>query len=276
MAKRFFTTELFDDEWFFELSQDEKIFWIYYLTKCDHAGLLKNNKKLIEFQCGFKDLDTVLVAFHNRIIRVTDTLFFCPKFITFQYPGFETTTFKAALSAKEILIKIGIDPDNYLEVKGELPNSPIKSNIISEGKIKSSSNGTDKIKSEQKNKNFEFPEYQECLAAYFEFYEKLNGVKPNVKAQDFAALKKLILHFRPMAKEGNTVLDGFKYIFNNWNLLDDFTQKQIDISKIYSNINSIITQFKKPKKNGHTTSKDYDENFTKRMFDKIDELYRKE
>lgn len=278
MAKRFFTTELFDDEWFFELSQDQKVFWIYYLTKCDHAGLLKNNKKLIEFQCGFKDLDTVMEAFANRIIRVSNTLFFCPKFITFQYPGFAETTFKAAISAKEILLKNGIDPENYDRVMEELPNSPIKSNIKGLGNSEDNGNGSGNIKRPEKlKKESDFPEYQECLNLYFEFFEKITGVKPMFKSKDGKALKELIVHFRPMAKEGFTVSDGFRYIFSNWNKLDSYTQNQTDISKISYNLNSIITQFKTKKKNGATNTSNT--NYTSPDFldgisDEIETAYR--
>jgi hypothetical protein len=123
MAKRFIDTGLFDDEWFSELPCDAKIFWLYYLTKCDHAGLLKFNKRLIEFQCGFKDLEKVLDQFPNRIVRVSEQLLFCPKFIDFQYPGFPDCKFKAAISAKDILIKNNIDPNSYQSVSQDLNKS---------------------------------------------------------------------------------------------------------------------------------------------------------
>lgn len=103
-----------------------------------------------------------------------------------------------------------------------------------------------------------YPEYQECLAAYCDFYEKRTGAKASIKAQDGAALKRLILHFRTMAKEGHTIVDGLNYIFNNWNKLDPFTQKRIDLTHIFSNINSIISQIKNPPKNGATNTSNTD------------------
>lgn len=108
MAKRFIDTGLFDDEWFADLKTDSKIFWIYFLTKCDHAGLLKFNKRLIEFQTGIKSLDTVIKEIGNRLVKVNDQLFFCPKFIQFQYPNFPKSGVKQQDSAIELLIKNGL------------------------------------------------------------------------------------------------------------------------------------------------------------------------
>jgi uncharacterized protein YdaU (DUF1376 family) len=109
-----------------------------------------------------------------------------------------------------------------------------------------------------------FPEYKDCLAAYFEFYKKRTGAKPSIKSQDCVALKRLILHFRTMAKEGHTIVDGFNYVFNNWNTLDSFTQNRIDLTHIFSNINSIISQIKNPKKNGATNTSNT--NYTSKEF----------
>lgn len=108
MAKRFIDTGLFDDEWFAELKPESKIFWIYYLTKCDHAGLLKFNKKLIEFQTGIKSLDIVIKEIGARLVKVNEQLFFCPKFIQFQYPNFPKSGVKQQDSAIELLIKNGL------------------------------------------------------------------------------------------------------------------------------------------------------------------------
>jgi len=119
MAKRFIDTGLFDDEWFSELSVNSKLFWIYYLTKCDHAGLLKFNKKLIEFQTGINSLDTVIKELGDRIVRVNEQLFFLPKFIKFQYPDFPKSKVRAQASAIELLIKNGLwdsETNNFKEL----------------------------------------------------------------------------------------------------------------------------------------------------------------
>jgi hypothetical protein len=108
MAKRFIDTGMFDDEWFAELSVDAKLFWIYYLTKCDHAGLLKYNKKLIEFQTGIKSIEKVVTQIGERLVMVNDLLLFCPKFIDFQYPGFPKSKVLQQESAVKLLVNVGL------------------------------------------------------------------------------------------------------------------------------------------------------------------------
>ena len=72
MAKRFIDTGLFDDDWFMELTKDAKILWLFLLTKCDHAGILKLNPKLCQLQTGIKDLDEILKQLGNRIVTVSE------------------------------------------------------------------------------------------------------------------------------------------------------------------------------------------------------------
>lgn len=132
MAKRFIDTGLFDDEWFAELDKDCKLFWLYFLTKCDHAGLLKVNKKLIEFQTGINSLERVIEHFADRIITVNG-LFFCYKFIEFQYPGFPKSKVRQQEGAISILAAAGIWDlktnslqekfKSLVRVSKELPNS---------------------------------------------------------------------------------------------------------------------------------------------------------
>lgn len=123
MAKRFIDTGLFDDDWFMELTKDAKILWIYFLTKCDHAGMLKLNVKLCELQTGIKDLNGVIKQLGNRIVTVSERLYFIPKFLQYQYPGFPYSKAKAQLSAIEILTKYGIFKNGELTVSELLLNS---------------------------------------------------------------------------------------------------------------------------------------------------------
>ncbi len=123
MAKRFIDTGLFDDDWFMDLSKDAKILWIYFLTKCDHAGMLKLNARLCEVQTGIKDLNGIIKLLGNRIITVSERLYFIPKFLQYQYPGFPYSKAKAQLSAIEILTKYGLFEDGKLTVGELLRNS---------------------------------------------------------------------------------------------------------------------------------------------------------
>lgn len=122
MAKRFIDTGLFDDPWFMDLSIDGKIFWIYCITKCDHAGIIEINKKLAVFQTGINSLDTVIEELGNRLVRVTEHIFFIPKFLEFQYPGFPNSKVRQQQSAVSILTKYGFISDGKLTVNKELGN----------------------------------------------------------------------------------------------------------------------------------------------------------
>lgn len=126
MAKRFIDTELFNDPWFMDLSKDGKIFWVYLITRCDHAGLLEFNEKLCKFQAGITDIERVIKELGNRLVRVNEQYFFIPKFFKYQYPNFPEKSFKAAESAFSRLNELGIDEqllNTYLRVGKELPNS---------------------------------------------------------------------------------------------------------------------------------------------------------
>jgi len=116
MAKRFIDTGIFDDDWFMELSKDAKLLWIYMITKCDHAGMIKLNVKLCEFSTGLNSLATVIKELGNRIITVDKHLYFIPKFIEFQYPGFPKSNVNQQSSAIKILAKYGLwDGENIIK-----------------------------------------------------------------------------------------------------------------------------------------------------------------
>lgn len=125
MAKRFIDTEMFEDEWFSNLSKDGKLFFVYFITNCDHAGILKVNRKLITFQTDIKNIDTVINELGNSLVRVNEEYLFMPKFIKFQYPDFPKSTVKQQYSALKILISFGLYDDktnSYIRVNKELNN----------------------------------------------------------------------------------------------------------------------------------------------------------
>jgi hypothetical protein len=148
MSKRFIDTGLFDDDWFMDLSKEAKILWIYFITKCNHAGILKLNPKLCKVQTGLNDINGIIRQLGNRIITVSEQLYFLPKFIEFQYPGFPNSKAKAQTSAIEILKKLGVLNEDDLTVKELLPNSYNNNN--------NNSNDNNKDKGISKNKYADF------------------------------------------------------------------------------------------------------------------------
>ena len=92
MSKRFIDTKIFNDEWFMDLSASAKLLYIYFITTCDHAGIIDINWKLAEFLTGIKELkkikESLLKEFGDRLVYLKKSYYFLPKFIWFQYPGF--------------------------------------------------------------------------------------------------------------------------------------------------------------------------------------------
>ena len=126
MAKRFIDTKMFEDEWICSLSKDAKLFFIYYITTCDHAGILKLNRKLCEFQTGLKNTDTVIKELGKSLVSVKENVYFMPRFIKFQYPNFPKSTVKQQDSALKILKSYNLfndETNSYLTLSKELPNS---------------------------------------------------------------------------------------------------------------------------------------------------------
>jgi len=128
MSKRFIDTGIFDDEWFMELSKDCKLFWIYCITKCNHAGIIKINEKLCKLQTDIKDLHETIKQLGNRLITLNEHLYFIPKFIEFQYPEFPNSKVRQQQSAVEILLKYNLLDKEKLTVIKELNNSYVNDN----------------------------------------------------------------------------------------------------------------------------------------------------
>ena len=95
-----------------------KLFWVYLLTKCDHAGIWDVDIELAAFQIGV-DLDEskILETFNRKIIPFKSGKWFIPKFIDYQY-GELNENVNAHKSVIKILNKYGLNVKNQL-----LPNS---------------------------------------------------------------------------------------------------------------------------------------------------------
>ena len=110
MAKRFTDNEKWQDNWFTDLTNDQKIIWIYLLDHCDNAGLWKVNIKNLNYFCSMNiSVEEVILIFKNRLTQVKEDLFLINKFCLFQYgPDFLRSGNKAVISAINKLIQIGI------------------------------------------------------------------------------------------------------------------------------------------------------------------------
>jgi hypothetical protein len=147
MAKRFIDTNIFADETFCNYSKDGKLFFIYFITNCDHAGILKLNPKLLEFQTGIKSYLTVIKELGKSLVTVKEqsNIYFMPGYLKFQYPNFPKSNVKQQEGAITILKNYGLwdeKSNSYQTVTQELPNSYVyvndndNVNTVIEEKIK--------------------------------------------------------------------------------------------------------------------------------------------
>lgn len=69
MAKRFTDTDKWtNNKWFYELSPELKLFWIYILDTCDNVGVWEENTTLASIIIGYQyPMDTLLKAFEKQI-----------------------------------------------------------------------------------------------------------------------------------------------------------------------------------------------------------------
>lgn len=86
MAKRFTDNEKWKDTWFIDLPTKYKLFWIYILDECNHAGIWKVNFKVASFFIGEHLEDSeVKRILKDRIIVLNDNYWYVKKFIKYQY-----------------------------------------------------------------------------------------------------------------------------------------------------------------------------------------------
>ena len=87
MSKRFTDTQKWRKTWIRKLPPRYKLFWLFILDMCDHAGILDYDLELFSFMLGV-DFDTkeIKEIFGAKLIFFKkDTKIFIPKFIDFQY-----------------------------------------------------------------------------------------------------------------------------------------------------------------------------------------------
>ena len=108
MSKRFTDSNKWDDEWFMNLEPHYKLFWVYMLDKCDHAGFFKPNLKLANFCLDFTfSIDDLLRVFESRI-QIVGSKWFIPKFIDFQYGSLKAHN-NTHISILNMLKEAGVD-----------------------------------------------------------------------------------------------------------------------------------------------------------------------
>ena len=86
MAKRFTDTDKWKKKWFRQLKNDHKVFWMYLLDQCDHAGIWEVDFDLASYFCnGIKESE-IRKTFVKQYHEFDDgKRWFLKDFIEFQY-----------------------------------------------------------------------------------------------------------------------------------------------------------------------------------------------
>lgn len=89
MAKRFGSTEIWNEDWFLEMPAEYKLYWYYMLAKCDHAGLFKVNVKVFCTTNGVTLTSKIALEYFNadkeRIRVISESVWYIEDFFVFQY-----------------------------------------------------------------------------------------------------------------------------------------------------------------------------------------------
>ena len=90
MPKRYTDTDKWKKIWFRKLKNDHKVFWMYVLDQCDHAGIWEVDFELASYFCnGIKETeirDTFVKQYHEFD---DGKRWFIKDFIEFQYRGLD-------------------------------------------------------------------------------------------------------------------------------------------------------------------------------------------
>lgn len=122
MAKRFTDTEKWKKPFLRGLNAPLKLFWLYLVDDCDHAGIWQVDMVVANLKLGENiSEEEALKAFGDKLVVFDEgTKWFIPSFIEFQYPSGLSETNKAHVGIIKTLNKYNLTT----EIKGDL--SPLQ------------------------------------------------------------------------------------------------------------------------------------------------------
>jgi hypothetical protein len=175
MAKRFTAIEKWEDAWFFKLDNQQKLFWLYLLDKCDGAGIWEKNFLMASMFLQFEVTEEYALAFlGDKVVSLNGgTKWFIPNFIRFQHGlplSYDANPHKPVLKAFE---KYGIDPLTL--TVGLAKGSPT---LMDKDKVKDKVKDKDKDKS--KEHEFIFPPSLDS-PAFHTAWEKFKKMRAEIK-----------------------------------------------------------------------------------------------
>lgn len=113
MAKRFTSTEIWNEDWFIEMPLEYKFFWFYILSSCDHSGLFKINLKMFCTLHNVQIDQEIAIELFNkgkkRIRKVNGSMWLIEDFFLFQYGKRLNIHNTVHMSIKEQYNKYGVE-----------------------------------------------------------------------------------------------------------------------------------------------------------------------
>lgn len=118
MAKRLFDTEIWQKEWFGNLSAKSKNLVFFLLANCDCAGIYDVNYRNLKFYIG-EDISEADILAIKQVIKLPNGKFFWTDFIKFQYGVNSLEELNNKFSVHRGVIKILIK-NNILDENGDI------------------------------------------------------------------------------------------------------------------------------------------------------------
>lgn len=211
MPKRFTeTTKWTNNKWFFNLSVESKLFWIYLLDSCDNVGVWEENIGLANKIIGYEySLDTLLEDFEKQIfVFKNNRKWWIIDFCEFQYGILNENTTSKPIQSYIFALKKHTLWNTYLKGIHTLKEKEKK-------KDKEKDKDTDKEKeyvSELENSNELF---EKITFALWNLFDK-NMERYGVKSTDLSKAKanKWITDVRRMFEIDKRTKEDFILIFN--------------------------------------------------------------
>jgi hypothetical protein len=201
MANRFTATEKWIDPWFCGLNEKDKLFWIYLVDNCDHAGIWQVNWPLVQFY--IKDYVFNETAFNGRIVQLKKDKWFIPKFIDFQYKTGLNPENRAHLSVINLLKKEGALKGLERSLQGRKDMDMVKDKVKDKGVIGGENNKFEEIWAKYPNKDG-----KKSASGYFQASVKTE--------QDWQDINKALENYLKSEKVLKGYIKNGSTWFNNW------------------------------------------------------------
>ena len=125
--------------------------------------------------------------------------------------------------------------------------------VCNPGKVKESKVNKSKRKEKEEKENYSAASaaYSLCMTCYNDFVLKITTCNADINSVQGASLKKIITYLeknvKPQPATSEKIVEALQFIFDNYDLWDDFHKKQLKLNQIHSNLVNIINKIRNHK-----------------------------